>query len=107
MMSLSWGTLAGCFIGPYVYGLYSKKVTRAAVWTSLISGLVITLALIIILGAVYPAAGLTGAAAVLKGGIAFSPFIGVSAMLFSLISVPIVSKLTKKYTAEQNAEIFG
>jgi SSS family transporter len=106
MMSLSWGTLAGCFIGPYVHGLYSKRVTKAAAWTSIVGGLVITLTLILVLGNIYPAAGLTGVGAVLKGGIGFSPFIGVCAMAFSLISVPIVSLFTKQFNWREKKEIF-
>ncbi|MDR2090046.1 MAG: sodium:solute symporter [Clostridiales bacterium] len=107
MMSLSWGTLAGCFIGPYVYGLYSKKVTRAAARTSVAGGLIITLALTVLLGAVYPAAGLSGLSAVLKGGIAFAPFTGVCAMIFSLVSVPVVSKFTKQFDEKELAEIYN
>jgi Na+/proline symporter len=107
MMSLSWGTLAGCFIGPYVHGLYSKKVTRAAAWTSIIGGLCITLVLTIVLGLIYPAAGLNGLAAVLKGGIAFAPFTGVCAMIFSLVSVPIVSKFTKQYKKDEIELIYN
>ncbi|MDR3263920.1 MAG: sodium:solute symporter [Clostridiales bacterium] len=107
MMSLSWGTLAGCFIGPYVYGLYSKKVTKAAAWTSIIGGLAVTLTLTVILGIGHPAAGLNGLSAVLKGGIAYSPFVGVCAMAFSLISVPVVSRFTKQYGADEKAVIFG
>ena len=30
LMSLSWGTLSGCFFGPFVLGLYSKKITKTA-----------------------------------------------------------------------------
>jgi SSS family transporter len=107
MMSLSWGTLAGCFIGPYVYGLYSKKVTKAAAWTSIVGGLAITLILTVVLGIIFPADGLSGLSAVLKGGISFSPFIGVCAMAFSLISTPIVSKFTKQYAETEKAEIYN
>ena len=50
LMGLSWGTLAGCFIGPYVLGLVWKKVTKPAVWTSIISSLVLTVVLTIVFG---------------------------------------------------------
>ncbi|MDR3216451.1 MAG: sodium:solute symporter [Clostridiaceae bacterium] len=96
MMSLSWGVLAGCFIGPYVLGLYSKKITKAAVWTSIVASLVITLTLVIVFGIKYPASGLSGIGAVLKGGIGKSPLIGVISMAFSMIITPTVSFFTKE-----------
>ena len=43
LMGISWGALAGCFLAPFLYGLYWKRVTRAAVWASFITGLGITL----------------------------------------------------------------
>lgn len=106
MMSLSWGTLAGCFIGPYVYGLTSRRVTRAAAYASIVSGIAVTVILVVVLGFVSPAPGLTGAAAVVKGGIARSPLIGVVAMAVSMIVVPVVSAFTKKPSDELLARIF-
>lgn len=38
LMGLSWGAMAGAFLGPYLYGLYSKRTTVAAVWVSYILG---------------------------------------------------------------------
>ena len=38
MMAVSWGALAGAFLAPFLYGLYSKKTTKAAVWFSYIYG---------------------------------------------------------------------
>lgn len=96
MMSLSWGTLAGCFIGPYVYGLLSRRPTRAAAYASIVSGIVVTVVLVVVLGLVSPAAGYTGAAAVIKGGIARAPLIGVAAMIASMLVVPVVSRFTRK-----------
>ena len=107
MMSLSWGTLAGCFIGPYIYGLYSKKTTSAAVLTSFIGGVTLTVVMVLLFGFYKPAANLTGLAAILKGGIARSPFIGVCAMLFSVIITPVVSKFTKKPDKEKVDEMFN
>ncbi|MCR5773831.1 MAG: sodium/solute symporter, partial [Lachnospiraceae bacterium] len=42
LMGISWGALAGAFLAPFLYGLYWKRVTRAAVWASFASGIVIT-----------------------------------------------------------------
>jgi len=36
LMSLSWGALAGSFLGPFLYGLFWKRTTKAAVWASMI-----------------------------------------------------------------------
>ena len=38
LMGISWGALAGAFLAPFLYGLYWKGVTRAAVWASFICG---------------------------------------------------------------------
>ncbi|GHU81139.1 sodium:solute symporter [Spirochaetia bacterium] len=39
LMSLSWGAVSGAFAAPYIYGLYSKRVTKAAAYAGLLSGL--------------------------------------------------------------------
>lgn len=106
MMSLSWGTLAGCFMGPYVYGLYSKKVTAKAVMASLISGVAVTVILIAVLGTIYPSPDAEGILAIIKGGIGRAPFIGVVAMAFSMIITPIVSRFTEKPDAEKVNKMF-
>jgi SSS family solute:Na+ symporter/sodium/proline symporter len=93
MMGISWGTLAGCFIGPFVLGLLSKKITKAAAWSSIISGLVITLTLVLVFGF---DKGATNLGAALKTGVSMSPTIGVITMVWSLIITPIVSIFTKK-----------
>lgn len=94
LMGLSWGVLAGCFIGPYVLGLFWKKVSKPAVWTSIIGTLVLTVALTLILGYNHPAfTGSFGSA--LKMGIACSPTTGVACMIYSLIATTVVSLFTK------------
>ena len=35
-MGVSWGAMAGAFLAPFLYGLYWKKTSRAAVWTSML-----------------------------------------------------------------------
>ncbi|MBQ9778726.1 MAG: sodium:solute symporter family protein [Clostridia bacterium] len=95
MMGISWGTLAGCFIGPFVLGLLSKRITRPAVWSSITSSLVLTVVLILVLGYNHPAGAATLGAAI-KNGISCSPMIGVCCMLFSLIITPVVSLFTKR-----------
>ncbi len=93
MMGISWGTLAGCFIGPYVLGLLWKKVSRPAVWTSIIGSLVLTIALIFIFG--YDINGWNCPLGVaLKSGVNCSPMIGVICMIFSLIATTVVTLFT-------------
>lgn len=39
LMSLSWGALAGAFLGPFVWGLFWKGATKASVWACFITGI--------------------------------------------------------------------
>lgn len=95
LMGLSWGTLAGCFIGPYVIGLFWKKVSTPAVWTSIITSLVLTVVLILIFG--YDIANWNCSLGVaIKNGISCSPMIGVICMITSIIVTVVVSLLTKQ-----------
>ena len=99
MMGISWGTLAGCFIGPYVLGVISKKVTKPAVWASIISSLVLTICLIFFFG--YHKNGFDCSLAVaIKTGIGCSPLIGTICMIFSIIITIVVSIFTKKPSQE-------
>lgn len=88
LMGISWGALAGAFLAPFLYGLYWKKVTPAAVWASFIAGVGIT---------------------VLNMPLKFiaSPInAGAAAMIAGLIIVPIVSALTPKMQKEKVEKIF-
>jgi len=86
LMSFSWGTVSGCFIGPYVWGLYSKKVTKAGAWSGMIGGLVTVLSLVIV----------TTVTSGFGVATANSPLYGVIAMVVSMIIVPLVSVFTRK-----------
>ena len=44
MMGVSWGALAGAFLAPFLYGLYLKRVPKAAVWINFAIGIGISLA---------------------------------------------------------------
>lgn len=98
MMSLSWGAIAGCFIGPYVYGLYSKKANKAGAYASIIFSLVLTFALIIGIGYFVTDAAGTSATfgQAFKAGIGQSPFIGVMSMIASMIVTPVFSLIFHK-----------
>ncbi len=95
MMGISWGTLAGCFMGPYVLGVIWKGVTKTAVWSSIISSLVLTVGLILFFG--YDINGFNcSLGTAIKSGIGVSPTIGVICIFFSLIITVTVSLFTKK-----------
>ena len=98
-MGISWGTLAGCFIGPFVLGVIWKGVTKPAVWASIISSLALTIILIFVFG--YDMNGWAcGIGTAIKSGVSCSPTIGVICMIFSLIITTVVSLLTKKPNEE-------
>ncbi len=94
LMGISWGALAGAFLAPFLYGLFMKKVTKAAVWSSFIYGVGITLVNMIL-----PKFGL---APLFKSSINC----GAIAMLGSLVLVPLVSLITPKPDKESVDEIF-
>jgi len=98
LMSFSWGVVSGCFIGPYIWGLFSKKITKAGAFAGMVAGLLTVgiATLVIALNA-----GSFSAAA------AKSPEMGVCAMAVSLIVVPVVSLFTKKPDKERVDEIFS
>ncbi len=105
MMGISWGTLAGCFIGPFVLGVVWKRVTKSAAWASVISCLVLTVVLIFVLGYNHPACnGSFGSA--FANGINCSPMIGSACMIFSLIITTVVSLCTKRPSDKAIYEAF-
>ena len=105
LMGLSWGTLSGCFFGPFVLGLYNKKLTKTAAITSIIGGLILTVVLIVVFGGL--TAGFNaGAGEIIKAGVGQSPLIGVICMVFSIIITLLVSTFTKKPAPETVARAF-
>ncbi len=105
LMGISWGTLAGCFIGPFVIGLISKKVTKSAVWASIIGTLFITVALIFVLGYDFNGWDCSFGQA-LKSGIGLSPTIGVICMIYSILVTIVVSVFTRKPSDDIISEAF-
>ncbi|MBP3272538.1 MAG: sodium:solute symporter [Ruminococcus sp.] len=100
LMSISWGALAGAFIGPFLWGLYKKNITRAAVWFSFICGVSITVGHMIWFT--------FGGRTLTVAGIAVhSPInAGAFAMLFSIVAVPLVSLFTKKPDTAEVDKVF-
>ena len=90
LMSFSWGLVAGCFIGPYIWGLYSKKITKCGAWAGLLSGLVTVAGVSIFkMTSLGIKEGFAAAAGI-------SQDLGVIAMAISLTVTPLVSLFTKK-----------
>lgn len=101
LMALSWGTLSGCFFGPFVIGLFNKKITKAASYASMIGGLVLTVTLTIVFGGLTAVGGFNaGFGNIIKAGVALSPLTGVLCMIFSVIITLLVSLFTKKPSTE-------
>jgi SSS family solute:Na+ symporter len=99
LMSISWGALSGSFIAPFLYGLFWKGVTKAAVWASFISGVGITVThLILANGSLFKHSFEfpTG----LPINLASPINAGAFTMLFGLILVPVVSLFTSKIRKE-------
>jgi len=96
LMSFSWGIVSGCFIGPYIWGLFSKKITKTGAFSGIISGLLVV--------------GVSTLVISLNSGFSVaaskSPEMGVAAMAVSLVVVPLVSAVTKNRDAKRIDEIF-
>ncbi len=91
MMGVSWGALAGAFLAPFMYGLYWKKTTKAAVAASFIFGTGLEIVqLLISVGLFKPTDPVFGFV------FTNSLYSGVFAMVGGLVLVPIVSLLTQK-----------
>jgi SSS family solute:Na+ symporter len=83
LMGISWGALAGAFLGPLIYGLYWKRTTKTACWVSFIFAAVVMIT-VILNPSVFPT--------YLQSPINAGAF----CMISSLILVPIISLITKK-----------
>jgi len=99
MMGVSWGALAGAFLAPFLYGLYWKKTTRAAVLASFIFGTGLEIIQLIISVGWISVKGIPVISFIFTNSL----YSGVFAMLGGLILVPIISLFTKK-TLPQNVE---
>ena len=89
LMVMSWGSLAGVFLAPFLYGLFWRRTTRAGVICGIISGLSSAIVL-------FKTWGADGA-----------PIAGAITMTIPLIVVPIVSLLTPAPSPELVARAFG
>ena len=94
LMGISWGTLAGAFLAPFLYGLYWKKTTSAGVWASFLFSVIVMLCNILI-PQYFPA--------LLRSPINAGAF----CMLAGLILVPVISLFTKKPCADHIQDVFS
>ncbi|MBM7853771.1 SSS family solute:Na+ symporter [Desulfohalotomaculum tongense] len=88
LMALSWSTVAGAFLAPYLYGLFWRGATQTGAWAGALAGLTIS----IVFSVIYPSA---------------IPTVGSAAMLISLLVVPAVSMVTKPLPQKHLAFVFG
>lgn len=77
LMSLSWGTVAGTFMAPYILGLYWKRTTRLGVEVGGTCGLVSAVVLFFVMGP------------------AKAPMSASIAMLVPFVVVPLVSLMSR------------
>ncbi len=89
LMGISWGALAGAFLAPFLYGLYWKGVTKAAVWASFTCGVGITVSNMFLK---YIASPINA---------------GAIAMVAGLIVVPLVSLITPKMDKVKLEKLFA
>ncbi len=89
LMGISWGALAGAFLAPFMYGLYWKGVTKAAVWASFACGVLLTVSNMFFKFIASPINA------------------GAIAMIAGLIVVPIVSLVTPKLEKAKVDKIFA
>ncbi|MBE7022821.1 MAG: sodium:solute symporter [Ruminococcaceae bacterium] len=94
MMGISWGALAGAFLAPFLYGLYSKRISKASVWVCFIFGAGIMVLNMLARGS-FPAA--------LQSPINCGAF----AMIAGLILVPVVSLITPKQNRDAVDAMFA
>ncbi len=94
LMGISWGALAGSFLGPFLYSLYWKKTTKAACWASFIFGTG-TMVLNMLVPSIFPA--------IMQSSINC----GAITMLASLVIVPVVSLFTPKPDSKLVDEAFA
>ncbi|HZK01970.1 MAG TPA: sodium:solute symporter, partial [Anaerovoracaceae bacterium] len=88
LMGLSWGTLAGAFLGPFLYGLLWKRANKFALWASIIMSLSINVVNLIL-------------------GVTAAPVAGAVAILLSLVIVPLVSLVSPRQDKDQIDRIFS
>ncbi|MEI6521073.1 MAG: sodium:solute symporter [bacterium] len=89
LMVISWSTLAGVFLAPYIYGLFWRRTTLPGVFAGIFAGLACAIILFMAWG---------------SNGV---PLAGAITMFLPMIVVPIVSLMTKPMSAEHIEKVFS
>lgn len=94
LMGISWGTLAGAFLAPFLYGLYMKRTSKAAIWFCFLFSTVLMTANLLF-RVHFPL-------------LLQSPInCGACAMIVGLIAVPLISAFTKAPKKDVVEEAFA
>ena len=94
LMGISWGALAGAFLAPFLFGLYWKRTTRAAVWVSFGFSSIVMIANILFRSS-FPV-------------LLQSPMnAGAFCMIAGLVLVPVVSLVTPKLPKAHLDQVFS
>ncbi|OAT79746.1 sodium:solute symporter family protein [Desulfotomaculum copahuensis] len=91
LMAMSWGTVAGFFLAPYLYGLFWRGATAAGAWAGALTGLIVS----VVLSLYYH----------LDAGVI--PLVGSLSMLIPLAVLPAVSVCTPALPGEIIRRAFG
>ena len=103
MMGVSWGALAGAFLAPFLYGLYSKRTTKVSTAVCFAWGVGLeTVQLLISLGVVN-VSGSPLLAFVFNNSI----YSGVIAMVGGLLLVPLVDIFSQRFRPVRVEEMFA
>ena len=103
MMGVSWGALAGAFLAPFLYGLYSKRISKASVVVCFIWGVGLEIIQLLVSLGVLSVESNALLGFVFKNSL----YSGVFAMVGGLIIVPLISMLTRNTRPENVEEIFA
>ena len=96
LMSYSWGALSGAFLGPFMWGLFSKKTTKAACITSFCTGVGLSIAHMVLFSLnLFPSLVESVKALGCPLNLLSPINAGAIAMIISIIIVPVVSCFTK------------
>ena len=103
MMGVSWGALAGAFLAPFLFGLYSKRTTKLSAVVCFAWGVGLeTIQLLVSLGALN-----VSSCKLLAFVFNNSIYSGVIAMVGGLVIVPLVDLVSQKLRPVHVEEMFS
>ena len=103
MMGVSWGALAGAFLAPFLYGLYSKKISRISVATCFVYGVCMEVIQLFVSLGMFSVDGIPVLEFVFRNSI----YSGVFAMVGGLVIVPVVSLFTQSSVPDDVEDTFS